>query len=78
MTPFIYIFSFDIAEGKGYPLHRDPHILVVRVHHPSKAKFHLEFLGFAPIPIEDIDVTADFSCVNSISLSVVIWVPPGR
>ena len=78
MAPFIYIFAFDVAEGEGYPLHWDPHILVVWVCHPGEAKFHLEFLGFASVSIEDVDVTADFSRVNSIPLSIIVWIPPGR
>ena len=61
MAPFIHIFSFDVAKGEGHPLHWDPHVLVVRVHHPGETKFHLEFLGLCSVPIKDVDVAADFS-----------------
>ena len=79
MAPFVHVFSFDVAEGKGYLLHWDPHILVVRIRHPSQAEFHLEFLGLRSVPIEDVDVTADLSGVDSVPLAIVIvWVPSGR
>ena len=75
MAPFVYIFSLYIAEGKSHPLHGYSHILMVGVHHLSQTKFHLELLCLCLVSIKYVDMAADFSGVDPVSLLIIIvWI----